>query len=344
MSDSKCFFTGEKADVVKMDIDAWAIQSKLCEEYFITGQAFQAFQGTFSQREGLLCLKESINLNNSGLTAIWRLDKNDNPKHNYKNAVFRTISDFSKESINHSEKEVKLLELLAKKANYLNNPFELLQTTIRERIALGIFSDEEYYTWVEAIRANGWIDFDETTKIYLKSKTMGFSVESRAIDFLNTKKIIKLTTDGWKFIHKESQLSKTKKVFIAMAFTDEKGTKLPADTRDAIKDTINKLDHDPIIIDEVEHNDGVMDKIIVHIHESRFVVADLTYNKSGVYYEAGYAKAHGLSVVFTVKEDHLKYCHFDVKHLNLIVWKDIEDLKTKLENRIKATILTPQTS
>src|SRR5690606_19600043 len=95
----------------------------------------------------------------------------------------------------------------------------------------------------------------------------------------------------------------------------------------------------PLIVDEVEHNDGIMDKVIASINESKFVISELTHQKSGVYYEAGYAKGRGLQVIHVVQEDDLRLCHFDVKHLNLIVWKNLDDLAAKLENRIKATIL-----
>ncbi len=96
---------------------------------------------------------------------------------------------------------------------------------------------------------------------------------------------------------------------------------------------------EPIIIDEIEHNDGIMDKVISGINDSRFVIAELTHQKSGVYYEAGYARGIGLPVIHIVKKSDLKSCHFDVKHLNLITWDTLSELAEKLEHRIKATII-----
>jgi nucleoside 2-deoxyribosyltransferase len=130
-------------------------------------------------------------------------------------------------------------------------------------------------------------------------------------------------------------------VFIAMAFTDETGEK-QADPK--IRDTIlsvlgqNDLGFNAKIVDKEEHNEGIVDKILALINESRFVVAELTHQKSGVYYEAGYAKGIGLPVIHIVKKDDFAKCHFDIKHLNLIVWDSYEELKDKLRNRVLATI------
>ncbi len=94
----------------------------------------------------------------------------------------------------------------------------------------------------------------------------------------------------------------------------------------------------PLLVDEIHHNEGIMDKIIASINSSKFVVAELTYQKTGVYYEAGYAKGLGLPVIHIVKGEDLKNCHFDIKHLNLIVWNSLAELEDKLMNRIAATI------
>lgn len=123
-----------------------------------------------------------------------------------------------------------------------------------------------------------------------------------------------------------------------MAFTDNTGVNLPPEVRDRIKTTLEKDDWRPLIVDEIHHNDGIMDKVIASIHDSRFIIAELTHQKTGVYYEAGYAKGRGLSVIHIVSKIDFDKCHFDVKHLNLIVWSDLDDLEVKLRARIKATI------
>jgi len=112
-----------------------------------------------------------------------------------------------------------------------------------------------------------------------------------------------------------------------------------------------------------DYNGDINDAIIAKIRKSRFVVADFTGDRGGVYYEAGYAKALGREVIFTCRKDWFKNLiwrngriknngeekdgefllqtgpHFDAEHENFIVWEDEEELKKKLIDRINATIL-----
>jgi hypothetical protein len=57
-----------------------------------------------------------------------------------------------------------------------------------------------------------------------------------------------------------------------------------------------------------------------------------------VYFEAGYAMPLGLPVIWLCQEDDKNRVHFDTRQYNHIFWKDIEDLRTQLRNRILATI------
>ncbi len=88
-----------------------------------------------------------------------------------------------------------------------------------------------------------------------------------------------------------------------------------------------------------DFNDEIVDEIISEIRKSKFIVADFTGNRGGVYYEAGFAKGLGLEVIFCCKKDDFKNMHFDVNHKNYIVWETGEDLYNKLRKRISATII-----
>jgi nucleoside 2-deoxyribosyltransferase len=68
------------------------------------------------------------------------------------------------------------------------------------------------------------------------------------------------------------------------------------------------------------------------------MVADVTNQKSGVYYEAGFAHGLGIPVIWSVRHDDLKNVHFDTRQYNHIVWEDETDLRDKLKNFILATI------
>jgi hypothetical protein len=86
-----------------------------------------------------------------------------------------------------------------------------------------------------------------------------------------------------------------------------------------------------------------MDQIIAKIRESRFVVADFTGNRGGVYYEAGFALGLNLPIFTLCGQDHLsgeEKVHFDVQHLNLLTWEDgkLPELTARLEARIVAVL------
>ena len=108
---------------------------------------------------------------------------------------------------------------------------------------------------------------------------------------------------------------------------------------EAIEPAIREAGYEPLRLDESkEYNNRVDDEIMASIRASRFVVADFTGNRGGVYYEAGFAHGLGLDVIFMCKEgDEL---HFDVRQYNCIYWTmdNLEDAKKRLKNRILATL------
>jgi nucleoside 2-deoxyribosyltransferase len=79
---------------------------------------------------------------------------------------------------------------------------------------------------------------------------------------------------------------------------------------------------------------------MAHIRRSRFVVADFTGQRGGVYFEAGFALGLGHPVIWTVRSDDLTAVHFDNRQYNFLQWKDdnLDDLCQRLQYRIEATV------
>ena len=71
-----------------------------------------------------------------------------------------------------------------------------------------------------------------------------------------------------------------------------------------------------------------------------FVVADYTGNRGGVYFEAGLAMGLGIPVFWTYREGRLDRIHFDTRQYNFVPWtlNALDDFRTRLQNRIEATI------
>lgn len=105
-----------------------------------------------------------------------------------------------------------------------------------------------------------------------------------------------------------------------------------------IEPAIRLAGYEAIRIDSKQHNGKIDDEIMASIRASRFVVADFTGNRGGVYYEAGFAHGLGLPVIFMCREgDEL---HFDVRQYNCIFWKpdELVEAQERVKNRILATL------
>ena len=109
---------------------------------------------------------------------------------------------------------------------------------------------------------------------------------------------------------------------------------------EAIEPAIRLAGYDPKRIDQHEHVNRIDDEIVAMIRRSRFVVADFTGQRGGVYFEAGYALGLGLRVIWLCRDDELDHLHFDTRQYNFLVWKagEYADLAKRLQNRIEATL------
>lgn len=132
--------------------------------------------------------------------------------------------------------------------------------------------------------------------------------------------------------------------FIAMAFgyddTDEYYEKL-------VLPVLKQNNITPIIINRHQSNDDLNLQIFGQLKKADFCVADLTYTRPSVYFEAGFAERE-IPVIYTVRKDHLdrgqpddKRVHFDLQMKPLIVWKSPTDkeFSSRLDVRIKKTFL-----
>jgi nucleoside 2-deoxyribosyltransferase len=144
----------------------------------------------------------------------------------------------------------------------------------------------------------------------------------------------RIEENGWLLIERNMANQLSKKVFVAMWF-DESMTSAFA----VMEIALNELGFDVIRIDLKEHNNEISGEILYEIRQCKFLVADVTGQRQGVYFEAGFALGQGLPVIWTCRADHLSDVHFDTRQYNHIIWKTEADLGEKLRNRVKGTIL-----
>jgi hypothetical protein len=122
--------------------------------------------------------------------------------------------------------------------------------------------------------------------------------------------------------------------FVAMWFDEQMGSAW----EDGFYPAIDGAGYVPQRIDRKEHVNKICDEIIAEIRRSRFVVADFTGQRGGVYYEAGYAGGRDIPVIWTCRKDDFEKVHFDIRQYNCIVWETPQELARKLKVRIEAVI------
>ena len=144
-----------------------------------------------------------------------------------------------------------------------------------------------------------------------------------------------ITATGWEFLEEHDRPAVIgDQVFVAMSFHDD----LKPAWEDGISPALKKAGFRPYRVDAEPHIDRIDTKIITEIKNSQFLVADVTLQRPGVYFEAGYAIGLGLPVFWCVRSDDLKNVHFDTRQYNHIVWENEKYLAEQLYLFVTAII------
>ena len=131
---------------------------------------------------------------------------------------------------------------------------------------------------------------------------------------------LRLTLLGWERLEeiKRTGLSSSR-CFVAMWFDSSMNEIYET----AIAPAISRAGYEPLRIDRHEHVNRIDDEIIGQIRRSRFMVADFTGQRHGVYFEAGLMLGLGRTVIWMARNEELKGgagLHFDVRQFNFITY------------------------
>jgi nucleoside 2-deoxyribosyltransferase len=146
---------------------------------------------------------------------------------------------------------------------------------------------------------------------------------------------VTITPRGWDYLDERAKPAQfSNQAFVAMAFADE----LRPAWSDGLAPGLKAAGFNPYRVDVELHLDRIDAKIITEIKNSKFLVADVTLQRPGVYFEAGFAIGLGLPVFWCVREDELAKVHFDTRQYNHIVWRTAEHLRDQLTPFVTAII------
>jgi nucleoside 2-deoxyribosyltransferase len=121
-----------------------------------------------------------------------------------------------------------------------------------------------------------------------------------------------LKPNGWLRLDElQSKEVRSSQAFVAMWFNVELNPAWDLGFRPGIA----RAGYFAFRIDQKEHANKICDEIIAEIRRSRFVVADYTGHRGGVYYEAGFAAGRGLPVILTCRKSDMDKLHFDIRSI-----------------------------
>lgn len=151
---------------------------------------------------------------------------------------------------------------------------------------------------------------------------------------------VSLSISGWAYFEQLKQKAKdSRQAFMAMKFEDRT---LDDMVENHFKPAVKNTGFSLIMLDDAPKAGLIDDRMRVEIRKSRFMIADLTHQNNGAYWESGFAEGLGRPVIYTCEKSVWKEgkSHFDTNHLLTVIWdKDNPDeAVNKLKAAIRATL------
>jgi hypothetical protein len=315
--DSNCFFCNTKCTAAKMPSLSYAERycCSYCGDYLLDSQDSTRLSSQTDNRFKIACVLNERRL--KGLGGIALNDKTDMedkvlglPRisiNDILNAFPSKASDFFNRALLNLSRLAKL-------------PFDVIRLDMsKDYVHLFTRHTQQGFAFLRELAEQGLIRFNEVQS--------GPQMD-----------VFFLTTGFWEIVENLQQTAiDSKRVFVAMWFDKS----MDDYYKDGIKKAIEEAGYVPVRIDLKDFNEKICDEIIAEIRRAKFMIADYSGYRTGVFFEAGFAKGLGREVIFTIRKedvDKLKE-HFDTRQYNHIVYDSPEDLRKKLYNRIGATIV-----
>jgi hypothetical protein len=185
---------------------------------------------------------------------------------------------------------------------------------------VGAFSTDSLYTLVEYLKQDGFLTWTND----------------------GSKNPTRMTPKGWdRYENIRLAPSQARLAFMAMPFGNPE---LDRVYTECFKPAVKKNGFELRRVDEHQRAGLIDDQLRVSIRSSRFLIAELTTENRGAYWEAGFAEGLGRDVIYTCKKgaDVGLSTHFDTNHHLTVQWEPdkLNDAAEKLKAVIRATLPT----
>lgn len=176
----------------------------------------------------------------------------------------------------------------------------------------------------------------DTNNITSESQSLISGIKSQGDAFLRCENLTSLLKQIYKKKYDTIALpaiTKRNQVFVAMMFSEV----IDAIYENVYKPIIQEHNFSAMRIDQKIFTGSIINEITDEISNSVALIADLTGNRGGVYYEAGIARGlqlcnHPIKLILTCNKEFFlqEKVHFDVSGDNIILYDNENDLKSKL--------------
>lgn len=151
---------------------------------------------------------------------------------------------------------------------------------------------------------------------------------------------LRLTLVGW---DRYQEIKKghvaSRRVLMAMKFGDPE---LDGVVQTCFRPAVTRAGFELRLLSDGQPAGLIDDQLRVALRTSRFIVADLTHDNSGAYWESGFIEGLGRPVIYTCRADKWeeRKTHFDTNHLVTVVWsaEKLDQAGGQLTATIRATL------
>jgi hypothetical protein len=151
-----------------------------------------------------------------------------------------------------------------------------------------------------------------------------------------TRWVVMLQMAGWKrYEELKKQRLESRTAFMALKFGQPVLTRL---VEECVRPAVKRTGFDLRILTDPQAAGSIDNNLRAALLAARFVIADLTHDSFGAYWEAGFGEGRGIPVIYTCEKAKWadSKTHFDTNHMGTIIW-DADNL-TKAQNDLAATI------
>lgn len=304
---AKCSLCGEQA-LTDPHSEWWSTECERCGSYRITAEAhFELASLDKGHRASVSSWTKELDLKGSPAPFIVSSAYQAKPEEAGAFRVSDILGLYSPKLVGE-----RLDRILLNLGRLSQRPGEKIALDQRHCAACFAESPKQALFFLDALHKKGWIE--------VAARLPG---ETR------------VTADGWNRIGElERAAPESRQVFVAMSFDRS----LESAWKDGLEAGVGDAGLAPLRIDKKEHNEKICDIITTEIRRSCLVVADVTLQRQGVYFEAGFAMGLTIPVIWTCRRDDMGNCHFDTRQYNHIDWQSPTELRERLRRRIDATV------